>query len=203
MTQAVPEGWYTDPQDPARRRYWDGSAWTAQTEPSDVAPPTGAADASVLPSQSSAVGGGRSVTLSLPGRRTMLVGGGVLVLLTGVIVTLVMTLGASSKVTLRGHMEIVGSENISTYGGECSGSDGYDDLSGGASITVTDPTGKVVATGSIGTGQPAGDGYLCDFPFEIPDVPSARFYGIEISHRGVVTFSKAQATKDAELSIGS
>lgn len=31
-------GWYPDPGDPARRRFWDGAAWTDQTTPTEEAP---------------------------------------------------------------------------------------------------------------------------------------------------------------------
>lgn len=47
MTQgSTPAGWYPDPQDPARERYWDGSAWSEATQPAantaPPPPPTGA-----------------------------------------------------------------------------------------------------------------------------------------------------------------
>lgn len=36
-----PEGWYPDPQNAELQRYWDGNAWTDQTqEPIDQTPPT-------------------------------------------------------------------------------------------------------------------------------------------------------------------
>jgi hypothetical protein len=31
-------GWYQDPGDPGRRRFWDGAAWTDQTAPAEEAP---------------------------------------------------------------------------------------------------------------------------------------------------------------------
>ena len=31
-------GWYPDPSDPARRRFWDGAAWTERTTPAGKAP---------------------------------------------------------------------------------------------------------------------------------------------------------------------
>ena len=31
-------GWYPDPGDPGRRRFWDGTAWTDQTAPAEEAP---------------------------------------------------------------------------------------------------------------------------------------------------------------------
>jgi Domain of unknown function (DUF4328)/Protein of unknown function (DUF2510) len=33
MTEGPPAGWYPDPNDPDRSRYWNGSAWTAYTGP--------------------------------------------------------------------------------------------------------------------------------------------------------------------------
>lgn len=33
MTQIVPAGWYTDPENPAQQRYWDGAAWTLSVAP--------------------------------------------------------------------------------------------------------------------------------------------------------------------------
>jgi uncharacterized Tic20 family protein len=31
--QAVPAGWYPDPQNPSQQRYWDGSRWTENSQP--------------------------------------------------------------------------------------------------------------------------------------------------------------------------
>lgn len=31
MSETPPAGWYPDPQDDSRQRYWDGSAWTEHT----------------------------------------------------------------------------------------------------------------------------------------------------------------------------
>lgn len=31
-----PQGWFTDPEDDARQRWWDGSQWTSQTRPNPV-----------------------------------------------------------------------------------------------------------------------------------------------------------------------
>jgi hypothetical protein len=39
----MPEaGWYADPQDGARLRFWDGVAWTEHTAPADLPPPPSA-----------------------------------------------------------------------------------------------------------------------------------------------------------------
>ena len=36
---AKPAGWYPDPKDADRRRYWDGAHWSALTEPPIIAEP--------------------------------------------------------------------------------------------------------------------------------------------------------------------
>ena len=36
---AKPAGWYPDPKDADRRRYWDGAHWSALTEPPVIAEP--------------------------------------------------------------------------------------------------------------------------------------------------------------------
>ena len=40
-------GWYQDPQDDARRRYWDGTRWSTLTQPPTIVPrPTDSAPGS-------------------------------------------------------------------------------------------------------------------------------------------------------------
>ena len=44
----MPPGWYADPQDPARLRWWDGFTWTAQTVPHPAAPTAAAYQAAAF-----------------------------------------------------------------------------------------------------------------------------------------------------------
>lgn len=37
MSETPPAGWYPDPQDNTRQRYWDGNAWTEHTAPGQQA----------------------------------------------------------------------------------------------------------------------------------------------------------------------
>jgi hypothetical protein len=59
-------------------------------------------------------------------------------------------------------------------------------------VTVYDSAGKVVATGSLGTGKPKSAG--CVFPVSVAGVPGgSKFYQVEVSHRGKITVSSAEA----------
>ena len=43
MTSTLPpQGWYPDPSQPGLLRWWDGQAWSAQTQPSTTGPVPGA-----------------------------------------------------------------------------------------------------------------------------------------------------------------
>ena len=46
---AAPGGWYADPVDPARERYWDGWQWSRNTRPRESPPPPYAAAAGAAP----------------------------------------------------------------------------------------------------------------------------------------------------------
>lgn len=102
--------------------------------------------------------------------------------------------------TLRGAMVLNDGATTATFekGGDCSGyGDGYGDIVPGASVTVYDSAGAVVATGSLGKGTlPEGStsSVPCSFPVTVPGVPKgAKFYQVEVSHRGKVTVSASDA----------
>lgn len=86
----------------------------------------------------------------------------------------------------------------------CIGTGGYRDINAGATVTVYDATGKVVAVGSLGEGTRDSGAIYCRFPFSIPEVPdNSDFYSVEVSHRGEVTFPADRARNgDVHLSIG-
>ena len=55
-----PAGWYTDPTDAARRRYWDGSRWAALTHPPTFACRPSPADDEPVGSPRNPIGAGSS-----------------------------------------------------------------------------------------------------------------------------------------------
>src|SRR5579862_7114740 len=78
VTTATPAGWYSDPDDSTRLRWWDGSRWTDHTQPGSsqpapstaaphppVAPSTAASDQSALDTQLSTL---QSSTVESPKR---------------------------------------------------------------------------------------------------------------------------------------
>lgn len=74
----------------------------------------------------------------------------------------------------------------------CEGTDGFDDIVEGAQVTVYDIDTKIVAIGSLGVGKPA-DG-SCVFEVTVPGVPrGSKFYQVEVSHRGKLQVSEAEA----------
>lgn len=79
----------------------------------------------------------------------------------------------------------------------CTGFSGYDDIAAGTSVTVYDAAGKVVAEGSLDGGKyadPTDNTSACVFLFTVPGVPKGtKFYQVEISHRGKITASVAEA----------
>jgi hypothetical protein len=129
-------------------------------------------------------------------RHLVAVGGIAAAVLIGLAVIVLAVSGGNSKQTITGDMAIFkGTDfenpNFTSFGGTCDGTGGYNDLSSGASVTVTDPAGKVIATGSLGEGHPL-KGLACQFKFTITDVPKEKIYGIQISHRGILNYTQAQ-----------
>ena len=115
----------------------------------------------------------------------------------GAIIAVVHSAGQTTR-TIRGALDLAQDtsgfgENFSGSGegSPCNGSGGYSDIGQGTAVTVHDATGKVVAEGSLDAGKIlSGD---CVFTFSVAHVPDSKFYGIEVSHRGTVTFARSEA----------
>lgn len=82
----------------------------------------------------------------------------------------------------------------------CMGWQGFDDVRGGAQVTVTDASGKVLVVGSLDTGTATGitteanglpRAELCLIPFKVTGIPrGAGPYGVEIAHRGILRYAE-------------
>jgi len=81
------------------------------------------------------------------------------------------------------------------------GDGGYSDIRQGAAVTVKDAAGKTLALSQLGAGVP--DGSACRFDFTVSDVPAGeKFYGVEVSRRGVVQYTEDQMRAGVTLSLG-
>ncbi|MFE5368191.1 hypothetical protein [Streptomyces mirabilis] len=98
--------------------------------------------------------------------------------------------------TLRGAMTLTNPTPLDYDHKACGGSDGFGDIRQGAGVTVYDAEGKILGTGALGPGRYASEDSTapCVFAVKVPGVPEgSKFYQVEISHRGKVTVSSAEA----------
>lgn len=87
----------------------------------------------------------------------------------------------------------------------CEGMGGYKDIHDGASVVVTDASGRTVAVGALKNGTLVGEGMTrtCMFFFNVSSVPAGlSFYGVEVSHRGSIKKAEADLTAMLALTLG-
>ena len=78
----------------------------------------------------------------------------------------------------------------------CVGQGGYSDIAPGTQVQVTNQSGAIIGTGTLGSVTASGDGTTCAFPFIVMGLPRATFYGIQVSHRGQQDYSFSQLQAD-------
>jgi len=88
------------------------------------------------------------------------------------------------------------------YGLGCAVSTGYDDIGAGTQVAVTNGSGEVLALAELTSGslKQVGGRDVCWFYFSARVPEGSDFYGVEIAHRGVVRFDRADL--DEELALG-
>lgn len=85
-------------------------------------------------------------------------------------------------------------------GDTCQATSGYDDITGGAAVTVGGQTGQTLGVGALSSGGIANG--ACVFSFDV-SVPSGQsVYTVTISHRGTQTFTADQVQQPIALSLG-
>ncbi len=72
---------------------------------------------------------------------------------------------------------------------------GYEDISEGTPVSITNENGKVVGAADLGAGTRLG-GDECDFSWTATGVGPATFYQVTISHRGTVSYSESEMESD-------
>jgi hypothetical protein len=107
--------------------------------------------------------------------------------------------------TVTGTLQLNGDGSITTsdlpMGFACGGIRGYGDIGPGSAVTITDESGTLLAKGAIENSR--GDKTSCMLTFKVFDVPSgAKFYKLEISHRGDMSYTEAEVKQGVEVSLG-
>ncbi len=107
--------------------------------------------------------------------------------------------------TLTGSIALYDANNPFFPGPNCGGTDGYSDLAPGGQVTVRDQNATIIAVGVI-TDSVTTTMYSCSLNFVVKDVPEAKFYTIEVTHRGPLSYTYAELVASdwtLSLSIGS
>jgi hypothetical protein len=104
-----------------------------------------------------------------------------------------------------GTLQLNGDGSITTtdlpMGFGCAGIRGYGDIGPGSPVTVSDESGTLLAKGTIESSR--GDKTSCVLTFKAFDVPAgAKFYKLEISHRGEMSYTEAEVKRGVDVSIG-
>jgi len=103
-----------------------------------------------------------------------------------------------------GTMTVHGTEQVSAnpFNG-MNATDAYPDITAGAQVTVVDPSGKVIGTGSLAEADPsAWDLYDAVYSFTVTVPAGESRYGIEIGqNRGTVWFTPQQMASGPGLSL--
>lgn len=93
-------------------------------------------------------------------------------------------------------------------GQPCTVGGGYADIRSGAQVVVTDDGGKTIALGELGGGTlllPDLDTWgtrSCVFSFSVQVPGGHDFYGVEVTHRGVVRYTAEQLRQPVAMSLG-
>lgn len=191
-------GWYPDPDVPGARRYWDGREWSAPltTEATPAEPMQPAPAPIPAPQRRSS-------------RRALIVAA-VIVLLAGSFATYWFAI-RSTTMTVRGTLDLAGDKDSGNYevdppdsSGDtaCHGTGGYSDISTGVAVIVKGSDGKTIGTGALEDGIYIDNAGGCIFGWQVTVPDDEDSYGVSVSHRGTIQFTKAQMKAGPSLSLG-
>lgn len=114
-----------------------------------------------------------------------------LIALVALLVALAGALGysrfAGPQHTISGTMTLFDASGYTNTADGCAGKVGYQDITTGATVTVSDESGKILGTSQLGKGD--DNRPYCVFTFRVDGVSSANTYQVEVSHRGKVPYS--------------
>lgn len=180
MTTNLPAGWYADPADATRYRYWDGGAWTHDVvDRFDVDHLGHALDVPGSP------------TPRRRGRVLAVVGG--LAALVAVAATAGLALGGDDEPVLTGVVRVTAPPEGGAFRGEgtpCGGRGG-DGIDAGDRVTVV-AGGEVTGRGRLRAGRYEQDlrTATCAFPFRVPGVGDAEVVVVRVDGRAIARIER-------------
>jgi hypothetical protein len=205
---ALPAGWYGDPADSTRYRYWDGEQWTTHVQNRaevDIAAAEAdmAAAARPLPDFDDAEGTASGATT---GRRRVPIILAVLALaaIAGAAAVVVVSGGGDSGQTLAGEVR-VGTGSVRVGGGHDDGAAGdgcgrgsAQSIGAGSALTVSNARGDVLGRTELQAGRldrtPTAS--TCVFPYEVTGVDDAAVYLVQVAERRPTRTTRAQVEAD-------
>jgi hypothetical protein len=103
---------------------------------------------------------------------------------------------AGAKVfTVNGTLALGPGQFVPVDGTSCAGTPAYQDLTVGATVTITDGVGGVLGAGKIDaiTLDGLGSAGTCDLKFAVPGIPTGKgTYGIQVAHRPVTKYDESK-----------
>jgi hypothetical protein len=124
---------------------------------------------------------------------------GAFVLVAAVVVTLALTFsGSKQPLTIEYGLMDIGGDS------DCSGGDGgYSDIGPGMPVTVSDETGRILASTTLPEEGEGFSGVGCIWTMQVVVDGGAEQYSIEGGRRGAVTYSHAELEqKEWKVSVG-
>lgn len=141
-------------------------------------------------------------------RRNWIIAGAAAVAAAGIAIGITATSGSGSvqvhgslKMGLLTYTDDVPGADLTDpgVGDACTAGDGYSDIAVGTTVEIGGSSGTTVAVAALSAGKVDSDGD-CEFDFSVA-APDQGSYTVTISHRGTTTWSKAQATSAAGITL--
>lgn len=96
--------------------------------------------------------------------------------------------GGGVRETIFGSITLISFDGLVTNPAPCHGTGGFDDISNGAQVVVSDGNGKVLGTSML-TNATTQARTRCRLEYRVPGLPKVAFYQIEVTHRGKIVKS--------------
>lgn len=207
---ALPAGWYGDPADSTRYRYWDGEQWTTHVQNRaevDIAAAEAdmAAAARPLPDFDDPDGTAPGATTGRRRRRVLILLAVVaLAAIAGAAVFVVASGGGDRGQTLAGEVR-VGAASVRSTGdpedgpaGDGCGTGSAQSIGAGSALTVSNARGEVLGRTELQAGRldRSPTATTCVFPYEVTGVDDAAVYLVQVAERRPTRSTRAQVEAD-------